>query len=378
MDADMSPYLSLVLNRPVYWLFTVLCLLHLNTTASGQEPSPLKKWVVATRQAPPFAMKKADGEWEGISIDLLRRMHKDLEAENGAPIELEFHEMGLPEMLSAVEAGDVDLAAAALTVNHERETRMDFTHPFHQSGLGIAVNTRPTQLWDTLKSTIFSPGVLKVTLGLLAVLLLVGVTMYLIERKRNAQDFGEGPVRGVGVGVWWAAVTLTTVGYGDTVPRSPAGRVLGFFWMFAGLFIIATFTATLTSSLTIKQLESSVAGPEDLPRVRVATVGGSTSEAYLQSLHVNAVTFPTVKQALAALHSDEADAVVYDLPILRYEIHQHFSGKVHVLPVTLERQSYAFALPQDSPLREPFNRALLQENVGPAWKELTDQYLGKR
>ena len=41
-------------------------------------------------------------------------------------------------MLDAVERGEVDAAVAALTITSEREQRMDFTHPFLSTGLGIA------------------------------------------------------------------------------------------------------------------------------------------------------------------------------------------------------------------------------------------------
>lgn len=41
------------------------------------------------------------------------------------------------------------------------------------------------------------------------------------------------------VGVWWAVVTMTTVGYGDTVPKSPAGYVTGAITSMSGLLIIA-------------------------------------------------------------------------------------------------------------------------------------------
>ena len=106
-----------------------------------QTELPLGKFVVATRHVPPFAIKDTDGNWNGIAIDLLKEIVVELNEESETEIEAEFREMTLKEMLLAVERGDVDLAAAALTVNFERESKMDFSHPFHTSGLGIAVAT---------------------------------------------------------------------------------------------------------------------------------------------------------------------------------------------------------------------------------------------
>ena len=49
-------------------------------------------------------------------------------------------------------------------------------------------------------------------------------------------------------GVWWAVVTMTTVGYGDLVPESAIGRAIGFLLMLVGIGIIGMITANLASA----------------------------------------------------------------------------------------------------------------------------------
>jgi voltage-gated potassium channel len=44
-------------------------------------------------------------------------------------------------------------------------------------------------------------------------------------------------------GVWWAIVTVTTVGYGDTFPHTDAGRIIAIVVMFVGIGFIAVLTA---------------------------------------------------------------------------------------------------------------------------------------
>src|SRR5690554_1729338 len=54
--------------------------------------------------------------------------------------------------------------------------------------------------------------------------------------------------------LWWAVLTLTTVGYGDTYPVTMAGRLFTFLMLMIGLGLIAVPTGIITSSLsTIKQ-----------------------------------------------------------------------------------------------------------------------------
>ena len=53
----------------------------------------------------------------------------------------------------------------------------------------------------------------------------------------------------LGLAVWWALQTITTVGYGDAVPTSDAGRVVGGIEMVLGVSFIALLTAGVTSTI---------------------------------------------------------------------------------------------------------------------------------
>lgn len=336
------------------------------------------KLIVATREVPPFAMRNQDGQWTGISITLLREIKADFENESGHKIDIEFKVLPLAEMLDAVEKSKVNLAAAALTINYEREKRMDFTHSFYTSGLGIAVGSNQRRSgWSGIVDAVFSKTFLRIVAGLFLAMLISAVGIYLFERRKNREQFDKGWIKGIAAGLWWAAVTLTTVGYGDKVPKTLGGRLIGLVWMFAGLFIIAGFTAAVTSALTLTELRTRINGPSDLSHMKVATVAGSTSAEYLRSRHIMFTRHPDVDSALASLVANECNAVVYDAPILKYQTYQNYSGDVFVLPVIFERQNYAFALPSGSPLREPINRVLLRETSSPSWDEVLATYFGE-
>ncbi len=73
--------------------------------------------------------------------------------------------------------------------------------------------------------------------------LLGGVSIYLIERGENAS------LATVGDGIWWALVTLTTVGYGDVTPESNLGKVVGGVLMVGGMFTLALFAGIVGSTL---------------------------------------------------------------------------------------------------------------------------------
>jgi voltage-gated potassium channel len=57
----------------------------------------------------------------------------------------------------------------------------------------------------------------------------------------------------LGLSYWWAIETVTTVGYGDIVPRDTAGRLVGSALMLAGLALIPTLTSAVVSVLIAKR-----------------------------------------------------------------------------------------------------------------------------
>jgi len=73
-----------------------------------------------------------------------------------------------------------------------------------------------------------------------AVVFVFGTAAYLIEYRHNPA-FGD-----LSDGLWWAFVTMTTVGYGDIVPQTGAGRVVAVFTMIFGIAVYSLMIANLT------------------------------------------------------------------------------------------------------------------------------------
>jgi polar amino acid transport system substrate-binding protein len=352
--------------RPVPML-----LLALVTTASAEEVEtpPPRTLIVGTKVAPPFAIKSPTGSWSGIGIDLWRDIAAELD------LHYDFRETNLEGLIRGVADGTLDAAVAAITVTPEREKLVDFSHPFHSSGLGIAVPLHKAR-WLRALREFFSWTFLKIVLGLFLVLGAAGMLVWFFERRHNPQQFGSKFAKGFGDGLWWSAVTMTTVGYGDKTPRTAAGRTVAVILMFVGIVLVSGFTAALASMLTTAGLESQVRGPQDLPHVRVVTVEGTTSEAYLRTQQISFRSFGSAEAALKAVALREADAAVYDRPILRYLVNQRYVNRLQVLPQRFDRQYYAIALPTGSPMREAINRVLLEKISDPAWEHTLFRYMG--
>lgn len=328
-----------------------------------------KPLVVGVTVAPPFVIKDADG-YEGMGIDLWQ----DIATAKGW--QFQYRPYDLKGLLDAVQHGKVDVALGALTTTAERERVMDFAHPIVSTGLGIAVRSEGGSGWLTVVQALVSPAFLKVIGTLALLLLIVGFLVWLVEHQNNADEFGGSRAHGIFSGFWWAMVTMTTVGYGDTAPRSVPGRVLGLIWMLTALVVVSSFTAAIASALTVGKLQSGITSASDLRRVRVASLDGSTSGAWMNRHSMEFMNVDSLDAALAQLAAGKVDAVVYDKPLLSWKIQQAYTGSLRVLPLTLERQDYAFGLPPASPLREPIDTELLEHINSSDWKGFVKSYLG--
>lgn len=77
----------------------------------------------------------------------------------------------------------------------------------------------------------------------------------------DAERGHGGNIQNVGDAIWWAFVTITTVGYGDFYPVTAAGRVAAVGLMIGGITLIGVVTATLASWIVERvSLESENAG----------------------------------------------------------------------------------------------------------------------
>jgi polar amino acid transport system substrate-binding protein len=353
-------------------LLMMLALWIPTTTSLAQAPESKlpAKIFVGTMRVPPFVVRSDDGQWNGLSIELW----KAIAAELKVPYEFREYDYDLSGLLDAVEQGKIDAAIGAIPITLEGESRFDFTHPYFAAGLGIAVRTDPQAgVFGTLASA-FTPQVLISIGALLGLLLLVGALIWFLERRQA--HFDKRPSQGIADGVWFAVVTMTTTGYGDKVPVTPWGRVVAMTWMFASIFLVALFSASLASSFVVHRLTTVVASPNDLARVRVAGVSGTAGELWLNAQGFRARSYPFVIQAMKALRRGDVQALVYEKPILGHMITEYGWRELQVLPHTLAVRDYAIAVPTDSPLKEPINRALLKVVQGPDWKDLVRRYVG--
>jgi ABC-type amino acid transport substrate-binding protein len=351
------------LNRVFPFLFVLILILPL---AVNSQPDN-GKLKVALRLSPPFIMK-SDNQYVGVSVDLWEQIapstNRDFEY-------VEYTDLGL--MLRHIEEGKVDLCINPLTVTSERLTRFSFTQPYFISGIAIAVKVSESNgILGFLKS-LFSWEFLEVVFLLFFVIFIFGFLIWLVERRKNPDQFHKG-LKGIGQGFWWSAVTMTTVGYGDKSPTTGFGRFISIIWMFTAVIIISSFTASISAALTYNKFKTDIRGINDLYNVKVGTLQNSSTASYLSESRINFQGFTKLDDAVDALEAGKLDAVVYDEPILRYNIYSRgLSDYMELIPSGANSVYFGYAS-KNMEFLEEINPHLINAIEGSEWSRLLESY----
>jgi len=329
---------------------------------------------VAVYDVPPYGAVGANGAVSGVSVDLWRRVAEELGWDyKFAPVS------HMEDILSGLEQGRFDAAIGAVTITPEREARVDFSYPAHPSGVAVALRkeTGPLAAISSYLTVAMDLGYL--ILGILALLLLLGAVIYVVERPgRSETKPHESRVTTLREGLYWAVVTMTTVGYGDKTPKTPLGQLVAVIWMLTSLALVSLLSASLVSRLTAERVEnSSIRTASDLSARELAAVAQSSGAEYLDGLQLKYQKYDTLAEALSSLADGRSGAVVNSVGALRYLVSAQFAKVIFVQRALLAPAFMAIALPEKSPLKRPIDRALIKITASPEWKSLEELYFGQ-
>lgn len=259
-------------NRGTYSVFVfALCVLIFGITHPVQ--SKEKTLMVAVEITPPCVMSE-NTKYSGFDIELWEEIAKEL------GLEFTYHETDLKGIFNNLVEGTADVALSCITITNEREKIVDFSHHYLDSGLRIMVlNKTKFSLAESVKS-IYSPIVFKAFAYIGLFIIICGHVFWWVEKGHKHISTSYFP--GIFQAYWYVLVTMTTVGYGDIVPRSWVGRMMAFLVMIIGIGIFGWTIAQLTSAITMQSLHSDISSQWDLRDRLVATVKGTTSVPALE------------------------------------------------------------------------------------------------
>ncbi|GAB4838671.1 hypothetical protein Ancab_028215 [Ancistrocladus abbreviatus] len=279
------------------------------------------------------------------------------------------------DLVSRITTNEFDAAVGDITIITNRTRIVDFTQPYIESGLVVLASVKKvhSSAWAFLWP--FTPWMWAATA---AFFLLVGAVIWILEHRLN--DEFRGPPREQLVTILWFSFSTLFFAHRETTV-STLGRMVLVIWLFVVLIIQSSYTASLTSILTVQQLSSTIKGIDSL-MVSTEPIGfqvGSFAENYLN----NELSIP--RSRLVPLNSPEeyADAllrgrvaaVIDERPYIELFLSNH----CHFTTVGQEftKSGWGFAFPRDSPLAVDLSTAILNLSESGTLQNISEYWLTK-
>ncbi len=277
---------------------------------------------------------------------------------NKLSIDFEYKKTEFKNLIDDVKNGKFDIAMAGITRTKKREEKISFSYYTLRSGLSILISKKSKiSLITTIKKFLIEnyKRSTKFLLIFLGFIFLISNFFWFYEK--NNHQINNNYKDGIIDSLWWTVTMMG--GVGGFYPESAVGKAIGFLVVFFGITIFAVFIAKITSIATINETKYKIDKPEDLKNKLVATKEKTTTVDELEKIGAKILTKERIEDAFEDLKNQKVDAVVFDEPVIRNFIKKEKQEDLIISGDTFNRQTYGFAFPHESALREKVNREIL-------------------
>nr|GMC77373.1 glutamate receptor 2.8-like [Ipomoea batatas]GMC78021.1 glutamate receptor 2.8-like [Ipomoea batatas] len=283
------------------------------------------------------------------------------------------------EFVDQVFNGNFDAVVGDVTILSNRSKHVDFTLPFTESGVTTVV---PVKQDDRKNAWIFSKPLRKELWGTSAAFfVLIGTVIWVLEHQEN-NEF-QGPLhKQIGMVFWFSFSTLVFA-HRERITGN-LSRFVIIVWVFVVLVLTSSYTASLTSMLTVQQLQPSVADVNDLIKNRdyVGYQDGSFVADMLKNMNFESKrirNYSSLEEYDEALTKGSGNggvaAIVDELPYLRLFL-EKYCGKYTIVGPTYKTAGFGFVFPRGSPLVPDVSRAILSVTESEAMMRITEEWFG--
>ncbi|XP_057799204.1 glutamate receptor 2.7-like [Salvia miltiorrhiza] len=281
------------------------------------------------------------------------------------------------ELVYAVHQGDFDAAVGDVTIVANRSKYVDFTLPYTESGVSMVVaikSDKSKKAWVFLK-----PLTWELWLTSFCSFVFMGFLVWILEHRIN-EDF-RGPLwHQVGMIFWFAFSTMVFAHKERVI--SNLSRFLLIIWFLVVLILTQSYTASLTSMLTVQELRPTISDVNELIRNK-ENVGYHSASFVFELLQ--GMNFDKSK-LLAYSSPEELDqlfrkgsanggiAAAFDeIPYIKLFLAKYCSKYAMVGP-TYKTDGFGFVFPIGSPLVPDISRAILNVTEGKKMMEIEKKW----
>ncbi|EEF38195.1 glutamate receptor 3.7 [Ricinus communis] len=285
------------------------------------------------------------------------------------------------ELVRMVAEDVLDAAVGDIAIVTNRTKIVDFSQPYAASGLVILAPIRNSKssAWVFLK-----PFTVEMWCVTAASFLMIAVVIWILEHRVN-DEFRGPPRRQIVTMFMFSFSTLFKTNQETTI--SPLARMVMVVWLFVLMVITASYTASLTSILTVEQLSSPITGIDSLIASKwpIGYQVGSFAYEYLyESLYISRsrlVPLGTPEEYERALRLGPQNvggvaAVVDELPYVELFLAKH--GDFGIIGQPFTRGGWGFAFQRDSPLALDMSTAILKLSETGVLQKIHEKWFCKK
>ncbi|CAL5081553.1 unnamed protein product [Urochloa decumbens] len=280
------------------------------------------------------------------------------------------------DFVNQVYLKNYDIAVGDVTIRYNRSLYVDFTLPYTESGIAMVVPAKESinkNTWIFLKP--LSPGM---WFGTIILFIYTGIVIWLLEFLGNNKNV-HGPIpRQIATVIYFSLFEEK-----EKMKRLISRMVL-VIWLFFLLVLKSSYTASLTSMLTVQQLHPTVTNVEEL--LKTGECVGYARGSYIKGL-LEELGFDTSKikpyESTEAYHSalsrgsenGGVAAVVDEIPYLKLFLAEHCKGYTMVGPI-YKAAGFGYALQKGSPIIGDISQAILNITGGDTIIQIEKKWVG--
>ncbi|KAL6660689.1 hypothetical protein ACP70R_001724 [Stipagrostis hirtigluma subsp. patula] len=285
---------------------------------------------------------------------------------------------------------EYDAVVGDVTILANRSFYVDFTLPYTESGVRMVVAVRDQR--QKTAWTFVEPLTADLWLGAGAFFVLTGFVVWFIEHRTN-QEFRGPPASQIGSIFYFSFATLVFA-HRERIVNN-LSRIALVVWLFAVLILQQSYTASLSSRLTVEQLQPTVTNLDEV--IRKGASVGYPKDSFLPGLlerlkinHKKLIPFNSPEEYNEALSTGTVAAIVDEIPYLKVFLSIYCDNYTMVGPTykldgfgysfrcTLKFLSASKAFPRGSPLAPEISREILQLASSHRMTELEKQLYGDK
>ncbi|KAL5570002.1 hypothetical protein UlMin_026577 [Ulmus minor] len=282
------------------------------------------------------------------------------------------------ELVRQVYLEKFDAAVGDITIRHNRSSYVHFTLPYTESGVSMIIpieDKRSKNAWVFLKPLTWD---LWVTSGFFFIF--IGFVVWVLEHRIN-EEF-RGPIsHQIGTSFWFSFSTMIFAHREKVI--SNLARFVVIVWIFVVLILTQSYTASLTSLLTVKQLQPTITDVNQLLRNRdkVGFLKDSFVEGLLKNLGFRDSEL-RIYNSIEKLDSlflekngnNRISAAFDETPYMELFLKRYCSK--YTMSPAFKTDGFGFVFPKGSPLVQDVSRAILYVTEGDIMKKIENKWFG--